>query len=542
MTATSLYLVLKSDVDLRHSQLVNFKSTISLFLTSKQGIPFTFNCLIRLLTTEGHRSKNTFTFPDSSDVEDEEGYDEFSEDEIGEREQTSSEDGASIESPLAKASAAADPIDLTGDEEPLVFQSNRIDLTGESALEQGRPADIPQDADDVNIGVYAGNYPILVDSDDEDAHFSMDSDGQSEMAEDNISSKNDSHDEAEESELSEEEEAEDAENSDMEDLYESSAMEAMEPSPITSNVRFALATHDNSTVLLSDIRTRVEATQDFADDDDESDFGLAEAGDAGLRALVEDGLLLNSAYSVPGKATNEAGKASTFSSQIPKHISFATSMQNHQDNASVSVQNASEYSRFQAAQTTLRHELKLSDPVARQPSPSDAAMVKGRMPSRESTHIGVCDLGEFGKNAAQTLGEKTGKGDFFEAREVNKAKFIAGNKSGTTAPSFGENFEQNRPQSTTAATNPFERKQYEHVFGASQSSKSSTGPAFSFGESYYPVTSHKASSAINKLSPADIICKTVMHYFRGLLTDTFRLPYPGTMLFPRQPCSWSGSR
>jgi hypothetical protein len=282
-------------------------------------------------------------------------------------------------------------------------------------------------------------------------------------------------------------------------------MEAVEPEPIASNVRFALATHDNSTVLMSDIRTRVEATQDFADDDDESDFGLSEAGDAGLRALVEDGLLLNSAYSIPGKATNEAGKANTFPTQIPKHISFATSMQSHQDNTSVSGQNSSEYSRFQAAQTTLRHELKLSDPVARQPSPSDAAMVKGRMPSRESTQIGVCGLGEFGKNPAQTLGEKSGKGDFFEAREVNKAKFGAGNKSGTTAPIFGGNFEQNQLQSTTAAMNPVERKQYEHILGALQSSKSSTGPAFSFGESYYPVTSHKASSATNKLSPADII-------------------------------------
>ena len=452
---------------------------------------------------------------------------------MGEREQNSSEDDASIESPLAKLSAAVDPIDLTGDESPRVFPSNRIDLTGESAFEQGlmdmmdgRPADLPQDAGPVSIGVYAGNAPILVDSEDEDAHFSMDSDDQSEMVGDEGYSEDDSQDGAEGSEPSEEEETDDAEDSDMEDIPESSAMEPVEPSPINNNIRFALATHDNSTVRLSDIRTRMEEPEDLADNDEESDLGLEEAGKAGLRALFEDGLLRHSyddPYPIlPGEAMSELGTGGTFPAETPNHLSFAstTSKQTCQDNTSGLGQNTSEYMRFEAAQSTLRHELKLSNPFIRQPSPSDAAMVKGRKPAPESTHIGVCDLGEFGRSAAQTLGEKTGKGDFFEAREVNKAKFSGNNKSGQasgltgmTAPIFAGNCEGNRSPLTPAAPNTFERR----VFGASPSSKPSSGSPFGFGESYYPVTSHEASSAVNKLSPADMPCKTIIHGFQDSL-------------------------
>lgn len=492
-----------------------------------------------------HRSKNTFTFPDASDVEEEEGFDDFSEDDIEEREQTSSEDGVSIESPLAKVSAAAAPIDLTGDEEPLVFPSNSIDLTGENALEEdlmdmmeGRPADIPEEMNPVNIGVYAGTNPILVDSDDEDAHFSIDSDDQSEMAEDDASSENDSLDEAGESDGSEEEASDDADDSDMEN-HEPSAMEAPAPSLITSNIRFALATHANSTVRLSDIRTRMQEPQDLAEDDDESEFGLEEAGAVGIRALKDDGLLCHSyinPYPAPSEAGNHAARDITFPAQISQHVSIesTTSMQSRPDNTSVPGRVAGEYSRFQAAQSTIRHELKLAEPVARQPSPSDAAMVKGLMHPRESGHTGVCDLGEFSRPAAQTLGEKTGKGDFFEAREINKAKFNAGNRSGPsigTGPSLicGPNVDQNRHQSIAATANPFE--QHQHPFGASQSSKPPTGPAFSFGESYYPMKSCPPSSAINKSSPADLVCKFILRCFQDSLLTVLDFP-------TREQCSF----
>jgi hypothetical protein len=508
-------------------------------------MPFRVPPLNRELTEMCYRSKNTFTFPESSDVEDEEAFDDFSEDDIGEREQTSSEDGVSIESPLAKVSAAAAPIDLTGDEEPPVFPSNSIDLTGENVLEEGlmdmmegRPADIPEDADPINIGVYAGTNPILVDSDDEDAHFSIDSDDQSEMAEDDASSENDSHDEAGESDGSEEEASDDADDSDMEN-HEPSAMEAPAPSLITSNIRFALATHANSTVRLSDIRTRMLEPQDLADDDDESEFGLEEAGAVGIRALKDDGLLCHgyiNPYPAPSEASNHAARDFTFPAQISQHVSIesTTSMQSRPDNTSVPGRVAGDHSRFQAAQSTIRHELKLAEPVARQPSPSDAAMVKGRLHQRESGHIGVCDLGEFGRPAAQTLGEKTGKGDFFEAREINKAKFIAGNRSGptiATGPGFicGPNVDQNRHRSINATANPFEQQQ--HPFGASQSSKPPTGPTVSFGESYHPFKSFQASSAINKLSPADLVCKFITRSFQDSLLTGLDFP-------TREQCSF----
>lgn len=471
------------------------------------------------------RSKNTFTFPDSSDVEDEDVYDEFSGDEAAEDEQTSSEDGVSIESPVAKTSAAVDPIDLTGDDTPLVFPSNRIDLTGETAFEQGlmdmmegRPVDIPNNADPVSIGVYAGSKPIFVDSDEEDAHFSIDSDNESEKAEGDVTSENDSHDEAEDLENA----ADDAEDSDMEDVQESSAMESEVAEALTGHVRFALATHDTSCVILSDVRTRIEEPEDVADDDDESDFGLSEAGQAGIQALFDDGLL-----------SNNFEASSPILSEM-KHVSFATT-QARQDDTSGEGQSSSQYSRFQAAQRTLRHELGLSDPVARQPSPSDAAMVKGCVPARDPAHVGVCDLGEISRPAAQTLGERTGKGDFFEAREINKAKFNANKASQasatdtTTAPVFAGGFEQIRPQPMT--TSAFGRRQYEHVFGATQSANPSAGSAFNFGEYSFSAPSNNGTSAANKLSPADTICKTTVHVFKNLLLMSSDFP-------TREPCSF----
>lgn len=61
--------------------------------------------------------------------------------------------------------------------------------------------------------------------------------------------------------------------------------------------------------------------------------------------------------------------------------------------------------------------------LGRQPSPSDAAMVKSALPKPvESTAFGVWQKApEFGR-LSQTLGEKTGKHAFFEAREKNKAE------------------------------------------------------------------------------------------------------------------------
>ncbi len=476
------------------------------------------------------RSANTFAFPDSSDVEDEEAYDDFSEDSMGENDPASSEDSASVESPPAKVSKAIAPIDLTGDESPLVFPSNRIDLTGESSLEQGlmdmmegRPANMPHDANSASITVYAEETPIILDSEDEDAHLSIDSDEQSDMIEDDVSSESDSQDEVEDSEQSEEEV--EAEDSDLE-------MEPTDDSNIDNDIRFALATHDISNVPLSDIRGRILESPNAMDDDEESDFGLSEAGEAGIRALFEDGLLRHSyddPYPVPGEMRHENGMGNTLHIQNPKHITFEPppTIAATQDSSPSVPQTTSEISRFQAAQSTLRHELKLSDPVARQPSPSDAAMAKSNVPGRDSARVGVCALGDFGKPAEQTLGEKTGKGDFFEARAFNKAKFNAINKSGpvssidltgTNGPVFTGNLQSSGLQQTIAFTNPFAPRQKEGSFGVSQSPKPSTSPAFTFGESSYPV--HQASSAVNKLSPADITCKSIVYSFHdSVLTN-----------------------
>lgn len=395
------------------------------------------------------KTANTFAFPESSDIEDAEGEDyDFSEDEHIGRHQQSSEDDVSFESSSPKASKISDAIDLTRDDSPDAPMSNRIDLTSETPSERdlmdmlaGRANDIDHDADPVAIGIYAGNKPILVETEDEEGGFSSDTSEQSACASNDSDGSEDS-DGCLEQELSDASEDEENESEDMvidtydiESVHEYSDADAEEATATNNIIRFAQATQDSHTILLSDIRTRTQFPESVADDEDdeddsESDLGLSEAGEAGIRALFDDGLLENEAHS---ESENEPDSEPEHDSEGVDIPSLVAEIENSESATAPATAQASipplrlatEHSASYATQQVFTGDkLGISYPSIRQPSPSDAAMVKSAIPQQQNGYpTGVCEVGTFGKSTAQILGDKTGKSAFFEAREANKAKF-----------------------------------------------------------------------------------------------------------------------
>lgn len=344
---------------------------------------------LSVLTPE-YRSTNSYKFTES-DYEDDEEEDglEFS-DEVG---RASSEDDHSIESPVSKVVNSNDPIDLTRDESPIL--SNRVDLTDDTPVDTpaetpaeialmgvlaGRPADIGEDASYSNIAVYAGN-PMSVNepSDDEDARFSTDSEDLAKI--DESSDSESSSDEKEYGldevldEILDDDVNEDVEESDgeytedhfMEEDEEERGTESAE----RSIYRFANATNDYTVVRLSEPLSADELSAD--EEDNESDFGLSEAGEEGLKVLRDGGLL----QPLPGGTFGQPD-----STYQPAHATVDTS-------------GGSTYVSF------------------RQPSPSDAAMVKSQSSTVAPVHA-----------SSQALGTSSGKSEFFAAREINKSRFF----------------------------------------------------------------------------------------------------------------------
>jgi hypothetical protein len=377
------------------------------------------------------RSVNTFAFPDSSDVEDED-YD-FSDDDMDKYEQPSSEDGLSIESPPPKVSQHINAIDLTRDDTPIVSSSNRIDLTGEAPAERrimnvmvGGPVDINSGIRPVSVAVYAGNDPILLDSEDEDAQFSSDSDDPSEAADSVDSSSSDGYDVVDEIEESEDGDAD--ENDSREDVPVAPTMQAPGQFGGNSIAGYAQLTNGNAEVLSVDSSDHIETLEDMDvdQDDDQSEFGLSEAGAEGIRALFEDNAASDSPEhsflardTLPGK--DNGGNLS----QSHEHLNSAS--------APVEEEVRDFNKPINEAIPSPNPKQQPADIIMfRQPSPSDAAMVKIAAPIKlfnaslikhPNSFVSVSDLGVYGRPTLQTLGEKTGKSDFFNARAANKERF-----------------------------------------------------------------------------------------------------------------------
>ena len=388
----------------------------------------------------GPRQNSSYAFPES----DEEDY-EISDDEGNE--EPSSEDGVSIESTAHKASETTTAIDLTRDDSPA---DSDVECTGEAAVEKqntvnvlaGRSTDINHNADPVSIALCAADPPILVDTDDEDANFSSDSDDQSEIeyGDDAASVAADSIDEEGEQDSDDDNSVhsmddEGAAASEPRD----SAENALEQASSLASLGFR--TFSNQPSAEPDIGATIDATESMVDEeiqDDGSDFGLSDAGAEGIRALFDDGLIdngVNSYYNlncesesnnvvdhdVPAEDTMIDDPLAT-----PKRVTFAEPSPEPNSSCLQFAAYGGALNAFAADQGALN---------VRQPSPSDAAMVKTATPSNvllndSANHITVQHLPsqEFQKLTAQSLGDKSGKHAFFAAREDNRAKIYRGDE------------------------------------------------------------------------------------------------------------------
>ncbi|KAH6674548.1 hypothetical protein B0J14DRAFT_562661 [Halenospora varia] len=407
------------------------------FVPYKYDMPINSYGSIGMLTSHLNRPANTFAFPDSSEIDDEEEYG-FSDADMDGHD-PSSEDDASIEmQPTVKVSAAINAIDLTLEDSPVPTSSVRIDLTGETPVENlnearsmdqmnGRASENNTAPGPVISAFYAGNSPIVVDSEDEYGHFSSDSEDQSEIMD---SEDSDSMEEDETPLDSDSDDSEDNEENDVSEEVLDAEEEHIDP----------IAQHE-----IEPIFRAMEKEVDTSDE--ESEFGLSEAGAAGLRALFADdaptsmsedsdidldaGSLaeLGEPEAIDDLYSEEPTTNSMFSSEPSGLSHFSPLAQNPVTEATPK---ATAYPTTQTSSATVNlpsSTLNDSFIAARQPSPSDAALVKSAAPPRASQATQDITIShshgqEFGR-LSQTLGDKTGKHAFFEARENNKAKLSA---------------------------------------------------------------------------------------------------------------------
>lgn len=341
---------------------------------------------------------------------------------------SSSEDGASIELAPLKLSQDITAIDLTGDDFPGSSPSNRLDLTGETDAEKrmmdlmaGRPDDIDDNADSMSIAMYAGKLPILVDTEDEEEdeeiELSSEPDNQSEDGASDDSDRGRMHGIFEDD--SEGSVADSIADSDVDldppNMVAEPRTVVPESATLSNLTRYALATDSNPTVHLSDVRTRVELSESD-DEDDESDYGLSEAEAEGMRAFYGDGpsIEIQDSFGFEDEVENETTAAPTQASNsvLGRDI----------DSAVLGLKAGILATKPPPAPEILENLRSNNLPVVRQPSPSDAAMVKSDIPS---TGFRAYQAQDLKSEMTHALGEKSGKYAFFAAREANRAKINA---------------------------------------------------------------------------------------------------------------------
>lgn len=433
--------------------------------TSYQG------SLLNLFST---RSANTFAFPESSDIEDEEEEDyDFSDDDTDKRQQ-SSEDGASIEQSPKLSQGLAQPIpsiDLTQDDQD---DSPVVDLTGETPAEArimglmaGRPIDIDERADHVSIGVYAGNAPILVESED-DAEFSSDSDDHSEDEESNSSGSSEGYD-LNEGQISDEEDEADDDGIEIYPMEDDQDLDMPALTNLTNVHRFAIATHENPTVLLGEPSGSV-----MEDEDEPREVDFSEAGSSGLRALFDedsdmegdcDAQPMPFGYTVPIGSASQTEKPATF---MPSYGNGPNTSGSH------------------ILASTFRPDWSEATPV-RQPSPSDAAMVKGivQTSSLFSTTKPLAKPSHL--PSTQSLGGTFGKCAFFDARAANKLTFQAMDKQASSIPNLQPPPSTDLPRTESVVENTSNARPISiPAFSASQRMNAANRAAADFSKDFRP--------------------------------------------------------
>lgn len=367
---------------------------------------------------------NTFTYPESSDIEDGDNY-ELSENGFDDRELPSSEDDMSVEGPRSKLSQAMDPIDLTGDDSPAMYsiwgkQPDNIS-TSPHDLSESTGTGV-SDMEHHHTGLHPLSNPICVESDEESEGFSS----ESEPNEHAGSVESDARGFRSPSYSSEIEDSDDEECIQVSNIHP-------EITPIQGNKRDNVCPSSfisGDLTINSPIEEPEQTTdydEDSGEDDEEeyeSDFGLSDAGREGIQQLREDGLLEKVDNSPLGKVAKELVTASSKASRV--HSSY----QDIEDQMRLSIANTKRQSSLaiisgspQTPKTVPTFPTQLMgsfSAIPRHPSPSDAAMVKTAVPQFDMGMLeGQLPENEWDEVTLKAIGDKTGKREFFEARRYN---------------------------------------------------------------------------------------------------------------------------
>jgi hypothetical protein len=373
-----------------------------------------------------HSSSCGFQVPDSSDLDDQ----EQSEDEDAICEDSQEDDMTPVESPIPKKSISIEAIDLTAeDSEPIrthndnqpstriILETQSIDLSLDEDDHTNSNKELPimiKDDESVNEACeYSEDDIEEPDYDDSEAQSDEDSDKENEEESDNIEAVEDSDYDWNES------------LSDMvfDDTHTPAAVVGLSEMADIEDTSGPHMFHDNRDIPVSNVRTTLRSASDH-------------------HPQVESDQEENSLFDHKRDGIDDSDVASDQEVTIENPV-----MTSKDIDESMFVTQEYDYvsKKFSPVSPVplppVTRLLSQANPVLRQPSPSDAAMVKStnelfrmRVEDVEDVEAGITHPADvimwngFQPStyrdlvSAQTLGYKTGKHDFFQAREINRTR------------------------------------------------------------------------------------------------------------------------
>lgn len=326
-----------------------------------------------------YKATNSYAFPYMSDNEDAENGG-FS-DEESENEDISSDEDESVIEVGPRFSQSNHAIDLTRDESP-----EYVHDSGDAA-----PAPQMDPVHDVDFEEEAGK-PASLDGID-DTHGDEDLDANADEQSEHYSSEDEyvldgSVCEDNEEGIADEPQFEPLDDDDVDSsVYDYDSDMAASSSQEPPHVR--LAEYPSSPTVIKGVERMVMP------DDEHNDFGLPKAAEEAMRVMVDNGLL-------------QSNSRTPFYTFAPYHRPSGSSTQ-LAANSPVIPDTYASISQLSSTSSTGRPSFS-----NRQPSPSDAAMAKG--PEIKDTEIPLSYI-----RSTANLGQGSGKEEFFQARELNKA-------------------------------------------------------------------------------------------------------------------------
>ncbi|RDW60826.1 hypothetical protein BP6252_12209 [Coleophoma cylindrospora] len=361
----------------------------------------------------------TFAYPDSSDVEDD-GDEDHSEDEMEDMERSSSENDITDMGFPANAAIVIESIDLTRDESEVV-EFNMRKATNVACPPLATSSPVLGHFSEVNankpkIQAQSADYDItIIDDSDSDIESFAESDSSS-----------DEDDEEEQDITSERAPSEPISVplfSDVEDVNMPQDAEIQRfPSPTIWPEEVSV-TSQSGVAHHSSLCDRIEASEDFLNDEDSSN-------DENMDPITEHGSTLPGAFE---REDNNQLALALEASHTHGHLGVVET--NFDEYPESAMRHTLTPKPKRLAADMLSFEVQ-SDVAAvkeflpRLPSPSDAAMVKSSTqppPAKAKESVSTIPVHHmtgqsWRQYAARSLGNKSGKHEFFEAREDNRAQ------------------------------------------------------------------------------------------------------------------------